>query len=53
VVDEASLASTFALDELTSAALDAQAKVVLVGDWAQLFQCGRRRNVSNPRARPW
>ena len=36
VIDEASLASTFALDELTSAALDAQAKVVLVGDWAQL-----------------
>jgi len=36
VVDEASLASTFALDELTSAVLDAQAKVVLVGDWAQL-----------------
>jgi conjugative relaxase-like TrwC/TraI family protein len=36
VVDEASLASTFALDELMSAALDAQAKVVLVGDGAQL-----------------
>jgi conjugative relaxase-like TrwC/TraI family protein len=36
VVDEASLASTFALDELMSAALDARAKVVLVGDWAQL-----------------
>jgi hypothetical protein len=36
VVDEASLASTCALDELMSAALDAQAKVVLVGDWAQL-----------------
>ena len=36
VVDEASLASTFALDEMMSAALDAQAKVVLVGDWAQL-----------------
>ena len=36
VVDEASLASTFALDELTSAALDAKAKVVLVGDGAQL-----------------
>ncbi len=36
VVDEASLASTFALDELTSAVLDAQAKVVLIGDWAQL-----------------
>ncbi|MBW4079774.1 MAG: AAA family ATPase, partial [Acidobacteria bacterium] len=36
VVDEASLASTFALDELVSAALDARAKVVLVGDGAQL-----------------
>jgi conjugative relaxase-like TrwC/TraI family protein len=36
VVDEASLASTFALDELMSAVLDAHAKVVLVGDWAQL-----------------
>jgi len=36
VIDEASLASTFALDELTSAVLDARAKVVLVGDWAQL-----------------
>ncbi|MFI4971050.1 MAG: MobF family relaxase [Hyphomicrobiales bacterium] len=36
VVDEASLASTFALDELMSAALDALAKVVLVGDGAQL-----------------
>jgi conjugative relaxase-like TrwC/TraI family protein len=36
VVDEASLASTFALDELVSAALDARAKVLLVGDPAQL-----------------
>jgi conjugative relaxase-like TrwC/TraI family protein len=36
VVDEASLASTFALDELMSAALESRAKVVLVGDWAQL-----------------
>jgi conjugative relaxase-like TrwC/TraI family protein len=36
VVDEASLASTFALDELMSAALDAGAKVVLSGDPAQL-----------------
>ncbi|MHB1087571.1 MAG: MobF family relaxase [Acidimicrobiales bacterium] len=36
VIDEASLASTFALDELTSAALDARAKVVLVGDGSQL-----------------
>ena len=36
IVDEASLASTFALDELVSAARDAGAKVLLVGDWAQL-----------------
>lgn len=36
IVDEASLAGTFALDELTSAARDAGAKVLLVGDWAQL-----------------
>ena len=36
VVDEASLAPTFALDELMSAASDAGAKVVLAGDWAQL-----------------
>lgn len=36
VVDEASLAATFALDELVSAATDAGAKVLLVGDPAQL-----------------
>jgi len=36
VVDEASLASTFALDELMSAALEVGAKVVLTGDPAQL-----------------
>ena len=36
IVDEASLAGTFALDELVSAARDAGAKVLLVGDWAQL-----------------
>jgi hypothetical protein len=36
VVDEASLAGTFALDELAAAARAAGAKVVLVGDWAQL-----------------
>jgi len=36
LVDEASLAGTFALDELVSAAADAGAKVLLVGDWAQL-----------------
>ncbi len=36
VVDEASLAGTFALDELVTAAGDAGAKVLLVGDWAQL-----------------
>ena len=36
IVDEASLAGTFALDELLSAARDAGAKVLLVGDDAQL-----------------
>jgi len=36
IVDEASLAGTFALDELVSAAGDAGGKVLLVGDWAQL-----------------
>ncbi|MHB8221100.1 MAG: ATP-dependent DNA helicase, partial [Acidimicrobiales bacterium] len=36
IVDEASLAGTFALDELVSAAADAGAKVLLVGDWGQL-----------------
>jgi ATP-dependent exoDNAse (exonuclease V) alpha subunit len=36
VIDEASLAGTFTLDELTAPARDAGAKVVLVGDWAQL-----------------
>jgi conjugative relaxase-like TrwC/TraI family protein len=36
IVDEASLAGTFALDELVSQAGHAGAKVVLVGDWAQL-----------------
>ena len=36
VVDEASLAGTFALDTITEQARNAGAKVVLVGDWAQL-----------------
>ena len=36
IVDEASLAGTFALDELVSAARVAGAKVLLAGDWAQL-----------------
>jgi conjugative relaxase-like TrwC/TraI family protein len=36
IVDEASLAGTFALDELVAAAGGVGAKVVLVGDWAQL-----------------
>jgi hypothetical protein len=36
IVDEASLAGTFTLDELVGQAADAGAKVVLVGDWAQL-----------------
>jgi hypothetical protein len=36
IVDEASLLGTFALDELVAAARDVRAKVVLVGDQAQL-----------------
>lgn len=36
VVDEASLAGTFALDELVNAAQAVGAKVLLAGDWAQL-----------------
>jgi conjugative relaxase-like TrwC/TraI family protein len=36
IVDEASLVGTFAVDELVAAARDARAKVVLVGDPAQL-----------------
>ena len=36
VVDEASLAGTFTLDELVNAAKGAGAKVLLAGDWAQL-----------------
>jgi conjugative relaxase-like TrwC/TraI family protein len=36
IVDEASLAGTFGLDELVSAAIEAGAKVVLVGDHAQM-----------------
>jgi len=36
IVDEASLAGTFALDELVEAAEHAGAKVLLAGDWGQL-----------------
>jgi conjugative relaxase-like TrwC/TraI family protein len=36
IVDEASLAGTFALDELVGAARQAGSKILLVGDWAQL-----------------
>ncbi|MDR2975064.1 MAG: relaxase domain-containing protein [Propionibacteriaceae bacterium] len=36
IVDEASLAGTFTLDQITSLAAEAGAKVLLVGDWAQL-----------------
>lgn len=36
IIDEASLASTFALDELVSAARQSGAKLLLAGDWAQL-----------------
>jgi len=36
IVDEATLAGTLTLDRLTALAADAGAKVLLVGDWAQL-----------------
>jgi len=36
IVDEATLAGTLTLDRLTGLAADAGAKVLLVGDWAQL-----------------
>ncbi|MFE6507637.1 MobF family relaxase [Nocardioides sp. NPDC057767] len=36
IIDEAALADTASLDEITAIASDAGAKVVLVGDWAQL-----------------
>ncbi|NUP74401.1 MAG: relaxase domain-containing protein [Sinomonas sp.] len=36
IVDEASLAGTQSLDRITRAAADTGAKVLLVGDWAQL-----------------
>ncbi len=36
IVDEASLAGTLTLDRITSHAADVGAKVLLVGDWAQL-----------------
>jgi conjugative relaxase-like TrwC/TraI family protein len=36
IIDEATLAGTLALDRLTALASEAVAKVLLVGDWAQL-----------------
>jgi conjugative relaxase-like TrwC/TraI family protein len=36
IIDEAGLAGTLALDRIVTAAADAGAKVLLVGDWAQL-----------------
>ena len=40
IVDEASMAATADLDTITTRARDAGAKVVLVGDWAQLSPVG-------------
>ena len=40
IVDEASMAATADLDTITTHARDAGAKVVLVGDWAQLSPVG-------------
>ena len=36
IIDEATLAGTFSLDRITNHAAEAGAKVLLVGDWAQL-----------------
>jgi conjugative relaxase-like TrwC/TraI family protein len=36
ILDEASLSGTLTLDQIVTQAADAQAKVLLVGDWAQL-----------------
>lgn len=36
IIDEATLAGTFSLDRITAHAAEAGAKVLLVGDWAQL-----------------
>lgn len=36
IIDEAGMAGTFALDQIVTAARGAGAKVLLVGDWAQL-----------------
>ncbi len=36
IIDEASLAGTLSLDRITALAEEARAKVLLVGDWAQL-----------------
>ncbi|WP_281269653.1 AAA family ATPase [Phytoactinopolyspora halophila] len=40
IVDEASLAGTFTLDAIATHAADAGAKILLVGDWAQLGAVG-------------
>jgi conjugative relaxase-like TrwC/TraI family protein len=40
VVDEASLAGTFALDRLAVQARGSEAKILLIGDWAQLGAVG-------------
>ncbi len=54
IVDEASLAGTFALDTLTTQAKDAGAKVLLVGDHAQLsaVDAGGAFNLLAERGRP-
>lgn len=36
LLDEASLAGTLALDQITAHAAEVVAKIVLIGDWAQL-----------------
>ena len=54
IVDEASLAGTFALDNLTAQATAANAKVLVVGDHAQLsaVDAGRAFHLLAERGRP-
>ena len=51
IIDEATLAGTFSLDRITAHAAEAGAKVLLVGDWAQLqSKLGERSRCSPTRA---
>ena len=52
IIDEATLAGTLTLDRLTALAAEAGAKVLLVGDWAQLQSVDAGGAFATPRLRP-